>query len=55
MQKKRTEVLLRRKTCLIENKECQAMTQKPPDDEILAKRQVRKSQYLCGFRDFEIS
>lgn len=33
MSKKRTEVLSRRKTCLNDNKECQAMTQKPPNDE----------------------
>lgn len=33
MSKKRTEVLSRRKTCLNDNKECQAMTQKPPDNE----------------------
>lgn len=33
MSKKRTVVLSRRKTCLIENKECQVMTQKAPDNE----------------------
>lgn len=52
MSKKRTEVLSRRKTCLNDNKECQAMTQKPPDNEAPRQVKVEKNQYLCGFRDF---